>query len=475
MTRLGQYLVSSMKGLELDLSQTGVLTALGDDGSIFSSSGSPAAGLTVFNVVTYGAVGDGVTDNTSALQTAQNACAVAGGILYFPPGVYLTQGLIVDSLVNILGAGYEASIIKLKNNTPTSIGITGDVLVGRNFVSLSSAPYGGSGSSTSVAGINSWSIRNITIDGNVSNQSTGQGGAGIRVYGYGWAIDSIRVRKCKTNAFISDWGTTSPAGNAPDSMEAFLGNSKFHECADGVLYNGPHDSIMYHLQSYGHTSGAIGFNIAPSAVGMLLTHCHPWAFSGQPLSIGYKIQGVGCTIIGGQAEGHYTGGVGVQILASNTVIKGLSVYTNATPTGRGIQVGSITPSVAVSSCIIDVLGSKCTEGPIDYQNGTYNTIKAVWYSPGVNMWTANKPGSSDTLDIVNTGGGASSSGSIFAPVPFYGGGIGVGAQIVIMQKAGTPVDGDFLFTPLNGTIAVDTTNSKLYVRIGGTWKGVVVT
>lgn len=44
-----------------------------------------------------------------------------------------------------------------------------------------------------------------------------------------------------------------------------------------------------------------------------------------------------------------------------------------------------------------------------------------------------------------------------------------------LVKAGAPVDGDFGAAPPNGTLAVDSTNNKIYVRIGGTWKGVVVT
>jgi hypothetical protein len=40
-------------------------------------------------------------------------------------------------------------------------------------------------------------------------------------------------------------------------------------------------------------------------------------------------------------------------------------------------------------------------------------------------------------------------------------------------KAGTPVDGDFTYVE-DGMIAVDSTANKIWVRIGGTWKGVVV-
>lgn len=51
----------------------------------------------------------------------------------------------------------------------------------------------------------------------------------------------------------------------------------------------------------------------------------------------------------------------------------------------------------------------------------------------------------------------------------------IGADgVATKTKAGTPVDGDFATTPPSGTIVVDTTASKIWVRVGATWKGVVV-
>ena len=40
-------------------------------------------------------------------------------------------------------------------------------------------------------------------------------------------------------------------------------------------------------------------------------------------------------------------------------------------------------------------------------------------------------------------------------------------------KAGAPVDGDFT-NPVDGMIAVDSTNNKLWARVGGAWKGVAI-
>jgi hypothetical protein len=42
-------------------------------------------------------------------------------------------------------------------------------------------------------------------------------------------------------------------------------------------------------------------------------------------------------------------------------------------------------------------------------------------------------------------------------------------------KAGVPADSDFTYTPKNGTTVLDSTNSRLYVRVGGVWKYAALT
>lgn len=71
----------------------------------------------VFNVIGYGATGDGVTDDTTAIKAAITAAAAAGtgtqtGIVYFPPGNYLvTASLPVERGYHFLGAGQYATTI----------------------------------------------------------------------------------------------------------------------------------------------------------------------------------------------------------------------------------------------------------------------------------------------------------------------------------------------------------------------------
>lgn len=54
--------------------------------------GVDAVGLEVYNVKSYGAVGDGVANDTAAIAAAVTACS--SGIVYFPPGVYKVMSTI---------------------------------------------------------------------------------------------------------------------------------------------------------------------------------------------------------------------------------------------------------------------------------------------------------------------------------------------------------------------------------------------
>ena len=65
------------------------------------------------NVKEYGAVGDGVTDDTAAIQAALDAAHIAGGgVIFFPEGTYLTDQLSVYSNTILTGTG-NGSVLKL--------------------------------------------------------------------------------------------------------------------------------------------------------------------------------------------------------------------------------------------------------------------------------------------------------------------------------------------------------------------------
>ena len=142
------------------------------------------------DVRAYGAKGDGITDDTAAIQAAQDSLPDNGGILYFPSGTFIGH-LTLKSNVHIEGSGINASILKLP------YGANVDVITTNGFSALTGTDSRG--------GINRVTIDNITIDGNKASNSTGYG---IRKYGAQWNVHDVVIRNCAQDGVWSSWGTT---------------------------------------------------------------------------------------------------------------------------------------------------------------------------------------------------------------------------------------------------------------------------
>lgn len=65
------------------------------------TTGNDSGSSSVFNVIDFGAKGDGVTINTNDIQNAIDQCAVSGGKVLFPAGKFLTGSLVLKSNVEI--------------------------------------------------------------------------------------------------------------------------------------------------------------------------------------------------------------------------------------------------------------------------------------------------------------------------------------------------------------------------------------
>lgn len=112
--------------------------------------------FSLWHVVTdYGAVGDGVADDTAAVQAAIDACeAAGGGVVYLPAGIYLvTSGLTVTAPVRLLGDGKgdlqaqnAATMLKTASTTIHLLTISSDgcTVEGIGFENTSAAETAGS-------------------------------------------------------------------------------------------------------------------------------------------------------------------------------------------------------------------------------------------------------------------------------------------------------------------------------------------
>lgn len=109
----GNVTINNSDASLIPFTPTGTIAATTVQDAIEEAATEAQLSLSVFNVKDYGAVGDGSTNDTTAVQAAITAAAVSGGIVWFPQGTYsVASSLTLQSGVELLGASQEASVIK---------------------------------------------------------------------------------------------------------------------------------------------------------------------------------------------------------------------------------------------------------------------------------------------------------------------------------------------------------------------------
>ena len=117
----------------------------------------------VYNVKEYGAIGDGSTDDSAAIQRAVDSVTSEGWIIFVPTGTYLLGSEIaVSNPVNFIGQGRASSIFKRTTN--------GYHLVFSNTDHVS--------------------VQDIGFDGNYPTLTTGSGLSFV-------AVDDVEVINCR--------------------------------------------------------------------------------------------------------------------------------------------------------------------------------------------------------------------------------------------------------------------------------------
>lgn len=170
------------------------------------SAGS-AQGINQFNVKDYGALGNNVANDATAIINAVAAANASGGIVYFPPGQYLVNSgtgfTLSGTGVNIQGSGTD--------NTR--------IVIGSSFTGTSLF---------SVTG-NSGTIRDISIHGASTTTTSNPAAHGVTATG----VQSFKVFNA---VFLNINGYAIRAmGTASQSLHGgMVHNTKIQSCAGGI-------------------------------------------------------------------------------------------------------------------------------------------------------------------------------------------------------------------------------------------------
>lgn len=296
-------------------------------------------GALAFNARVFGCAGDGVTDDSVAIQACINALAVCGGgELYFPAGTYICANITLASYVNLRGAGKAITVLMLKSGANTD-------LLGAFQGNINLSGTGGTGPTWNGQAILSFYIQDMTLDGNYANQASGPSYP-LRYYGLGWVLQNLEVRNGYSgNILIDYYGPFPSTLNGPASRSnPWLDSSKMlnvnaHHArgtttAIGIEVGGPTDSQFTDVVCY--NNNGTSFHVGPNSGGIQAKGCHMWQSGlADPNSCTW-LQEASLYAVGCEAEGSPY----VQFAALNTEIiwVGGSIFAG-NAAGLGLQIG----------------------------------------------------------------------------------------------------------------------------------------
>lgn len=326
-----------------------------DSGGHLTASVGPAH----LGVRDTGAVGDGVADDTDAIQAAIDALPAAGGVVYLPTGTYkLTDALTLRSNLTVLGDGDGATVVR-------QTGADKDAMTGS-------------------------ALTKVTVQG-VYFAGTGAGtGSGLALTkGANPATTYVTLRDVTFESFGRDGvSVENPIVSSFDRVLAVT-NGRYGINLFGQ--NGGAAGTSCALNAcYGNANGTAGirlFNMVYSGLNACAADHNP---------IGYLIDGCqALTLSGCGAEGNATNGLKVNA-GFGVTVAGLWVYDNR---AVGVLVTGSAATVTLIAATDNTPNGTATSF-ITVAAGSHATLL------GCNNTTANSLASGTTNVASDAGGGA---------------------------------------------------------------------
>ncbi len=442
------------------------------------------------NVKDYGATGDGSTDDTTAIQAAIDASST-GATIYFPPGTYLISStLSMRSSRRYVGSHYDngASTIKQKD--------------GANIANALLASYGWLQSQT-FTGTPVW-IEGLCFDGNLSNNGSSTAAA-IILMNWLSTIRSVRILNTPSHGIlITDQNLTG--GDISNTQV----ENRIESCK--IANPGGHGIWVNDLSGNKNTDGFIKDCLVESPVqaGIKVDRAAGWSIDSNHV-YGSGSHGIYCqNAYATRVTNNYVENFGLTADVGNPFMVGIGA---STVSNRGVLlsgnqsymgsdpangntfhyiscVGLSNPSYAIiTNNMIYGIGSNSHIAIILQNSG--GALQALMNSNRASNFFSNKiefvssgvtlvdnrnygsisirPGPSSTADMQTWYLNASATTPL-AKVT-YGGRIdaSAGDGITTKTKTGTPTDVDFTSTPTDGTILIDTSTNKLWLRSSSSW------
>jgi hypothetical protein len=327
----------------------------------------------------YGAVGNGIADDTAAIQAARSAAnAIGGGMVFYPPGIYITGNQTLYANVIDIGAGIGVTTIKLKNGTNT------DLFSGQtSSINLSAVR------ATGIDGtLYGFGFMNLTLDGNKANQTSGPSWC-LRFYGYGFTFENLECVNGFSGDALIDWNGTGIHNH--NGVEAKIRNFHCHNASGmGLQMGGPHDSQITNLIV--SENGGINLHLAPNAVGIQIDNFHSWGNFGTGLP-GVLIEGGDNEFSNAVFESPSDTATYCLVLAANNnqingkclssgAFSGVHLGQNSGVTpipGQILQSAGVTTFNPADNSTIDMIFEACTgtNGALNFDKVHYSRIKAV--------------------------------------------------------------------------------------------------
>lgn len=242
-------------------------------GNTLTLPGGTVTPIGWLNVKSFGAVGNGSTNDTAAIQAALAAVSTNGSVVYFPPGSYkITSTLTVSiSGTTLVGDGWSSQIIYDGSTVTPAINATGNIKLFMRDLRLSQSNASHLGTCLDLSQVNSGVFERLLIDG---------GGAsgvapliGITMNAATCHYNSIRSSRVNYGG-ASSIGINLIGGSHSNTIEDVHAIPQGDDSASsGIYINGVHSTTLIHPDIESGAGNGIWLDTGSNSTTILNAYC----------------------------------------------------------------------------------------------------------------------------------------------------------------------------------------------------------